>query len=338
MERVARDRIHSDSRFLLRRSARIWPLYFAVTGLYLLGCLGAHKTLRPLLADVFFLSNYLHCEVRGGWSLSTEEQFYIIAPLSLCLLRFIPRRMLVALPLLWLAVLPLLRYQALAAHPEKLVGDVIYFPFHLHSDGLAAGLVLSWVSIYCAKWWRSSQGVILVPVGISLAGIGLRLISKNTLSYTSLALIFAGLVLLGLRSSAANKLASWRGFFVIARLSFGAYLNHLALIELAPDVFSRCLRAFSSNPAVFAMVFLAVSGASLTLAFLTFALIERPFLLLRDDWVQARSRSENSRSSSQQSSSSPEAALLNLATHIGQSESRDLPAPVTSDELMKSHP
>ena len=61
--------------FMLRRTLRIWPLYFAtyIAALALLPHFGAAKQYG--WADVVFLVNYLdHGVVLGGWSLSTEEQ------------------------------------------------------------------------------------------------------------------------------------------------------------------------------------------------------------------------------------------------------------------------
>lgn len=70
-------------RFLLKRTLRIWPLYFAV--LLALAVLPLH--FRPTWPDFTFLSNYyfLGGYVRG-WSLSTEEQFYLLIPALFLLL------------------------------------------------------------------------------------------------------------------------------------------------------------------------------------------------------------------------------------------------------------
>jgi peptidoglycan/LPS O-acetylase OafA/YrhL len=270
-------------RFLLRRGLRIWPLYFATVLAYFLWSLYAGINLKPLLADVFFVSNYFHCRVKGGWSLSTEEQFYIAAPVLLYLFRFVPRRSLVLIPLLWMAILPMLRYHALAHAPGAALSDVIYSPFHLHSDGLAAGLVISWVSVFCKDWWASGRGALWIPAAIVVAGVALRVAGKDIFSYSALALIYGGFALFGLRIQLANRLTSWRGLFVISRLSYGTYLNHLALIEAVPQSWVRSIgSSFGSNPAAFAAAFALVCAVSLSLAFVTFALIERPALQWRE--------------------------------------------------------
>ncbi len=91
-----RDRYHSISlkAFYIRRSLRIWPLYYAVLGLYVLLVIFTEHD--PDRKRVFFvcLPSYLTYTYtwfgvwgRGpgaifnfGWSLSTEEQFYVFWP------------------------------------------------------------------------------------------------------------------------------------------------------------------------------------------------------------------------------------------------------------------
>ena len=65
--------------FVLRRGFRIWPLYF--TAALLSPILTATWSYR--WGDWVFLSNYVGGRIEGGWSLSTEEHFYIIAPILL---------------------------------------------------------------------------------------------------------------------------------------------------------------------------------------------------------------------------------------------------------------
>lgn len=276
-------------RFLLRRGLRIWPLYFTAVLGYFVWSLAAGLNLKPLLADVFFVSNYFHCRVKGGWSLSTEEQFYIAAPVLLFLFRFIRNRALVLIPVIWMIVLPLLRYLALARAPGLSVSDVIYSPIHLHSDGLAAGLILSWLSVFCPKWWSSGKAALWLPAVVIASGLALRFIGKDVFSYSALALIYGGAALFGLRVHAANRIASWRGLFVVSRLSYGMYLNHLVLIEAIPGAWVREIGLnFGTNPAAFAAAFLAVTAISLSIAFVTFAVIERPALLFRERLFKAR--------------------------------------------------
>jgi peptidoglycan/LPS O-acetylase OafA/YrhL len=70
------------SRFVLRRGFRIWPLYFffLVLVAFVLG--RGSLPFGRWWSDAVFLTNYFRNEgvILGGWSLCTEEQFYILAP------------------------------------------------------------------------------------------------------------------------------------------------------------------------------------------------------------------------------------------------------------------
>ncbi len=64
------------SAFVLRRGLRIWPLYYAMMLLFL--ALGSDKA--PSWPDWAMLSNYFQARYGRSWSLSTEEQFYLLMP------------------------------------------------------------------------------------------------------------------------------------------------------------------------------------------------------------------------------------------------------------------
>src|SRR6185503_14347995 len=119
-------------RFLFRRGMRIWPLYFAwVTFLAL--ALGKWHGIWP---DLTFLSNYVQGQVSGGWSLSTEEQFYLVVPLLLLGVQrtFGPRGQ-AWVPLVLLALMPVVR--AVTLHGSGEAGlEQIYGPIHTHCDAL----------------------------------------------------------------------------------------------------------------------------------------------------------------------------------------------------------
>lgn len=272
-------------RFLIKRGLRIWPLYFATVTGYLLWDIATQHGLEALRFDALFLSNYFNCQVKGGWSLSTEEQFYILFPLLLLLFRKLPAKTLVFIPVAWLFALPMFRHLALSARPGATPGDVIYSPFHTHSDGLAIGALIAWISVFFGHLWRSPcRKWSIAGFGISIA-VAMKMIGGTALSYTALGLIYGSLVLIGLHAPVLNRVASWRGFHVISRLSYGVYLNHLVIIEGLQSFMRRHVAPASTNPFVFIFTFLGLMGLSLITAFVTFSLIEKPFLNWRERWM-----------------------------------------------------
>ena len=276
-------------RFLLKRGFRIWPLYLSAVFAYFLWDCATHQSLLPLWSDLGYVSNYFHSRVKGGWSLSTEEQFYLLLPLVLLALKHVPIRWLFLLPVSWLALLPCLRAIQLAQHPGQPPGAVIFMPFHTHTDGLAAGLLLAWIAVVCNGWWNGSKGRLWLPLAIAATGLALRLTGAQVFSYTALALLYGALILVGVRRHRTVPLESWRGFHVLSRLSYGVYLNHLAIIESVAPYLSRHMAKLSSNLGVFSVTFVALWAASLALAFVTYSLIEKPFLDVRDRLLEAHS-------------------------------------------------
>ena len=275
-------------RFLLRRGLRIWPLYFAWVA-FLALALGKWHGLWP---DLVFLSNYLQGRVSGGWSLSTEEQFYLLVPLLLLAVqRVLGPRGQAWVPLVLLALMPVVRAVTLQGMGEAGF-DRIYGPIHTHCDGLLVGLFLAWVSVRRPTVlspehphpWRW-------PLVAILGGLVLREIDRPLFSFSGLGLIYGGIVALGLRAGPrVRQLTAWRGFHVLSRLSFGMYLNHFEVLpRLLPAITRPLVPMLGSGPLLAAVVFAAAVVASALVASVTFVLIEDPFLALRERW-EARHR------------------------------------------------
>jgi peptidoglycan/LPS O-acetylase OafA/YrhL len=281
-------------RFLLRRGLRIWPFYFAFLAWV---AVTSHKALVAYLPDLFFLSNYLPNQVSGGWSLSTEEQFYIFVPVLLLTAGlFVPVRRQYVVIVALLLMLPLVRYLTLVAHPGAFTPDMfrklIQLPFHTHSDGLLAGLLISWVSVLKPgflrplPFWRN----IILPSTMAVVGLALRSVNSRLFGFSALALIFGGLTVYVLRDrSAFTTLANRSGFYVLSRLSYGMYLNHFAVIAFAAPMIVAVTAHIGGYWSFFLGYPVAILAPMLVAA-VTFITIESPFLQLRDRWLASAKR------------------------------------------------
>ena len=297
-----RERLETGSvrfgQFILRRGFRIWPLYYFMLLAYAVtGYFDVNRW------DLLFLSNYRWGGFLRGWSLSTEEQFYIIVPLLLIATRRVRRPavyawgMLAILVAVWLS-----RWNALQEFTARgLTGrnltDALYSPLHLHCEPLLAGLAIALASVVRPHWFRVapdhrglSRAGLAVFVGASVLGIALRTLNKHIFPFTALGLIYGSLALwLMIDRSWVHRVASWRVFYPVSRLSYGMYLNHFYILPAMTAWSVAALRARgASEPVWFFGGLLTGVLTSMLAAAITFLLVERPFLLLRDRLLGTR--------------------------------------------------
>jgi peptidoglycan/LPS O-acetylase OafA/YrhL len=293
------------TRFIMRRGFRIWPLYFA----FLLGILLFSSSHAFRWPDWLFVSNYLAGALPGGWSLSTEEQFYISVPLLLVLFK---RRLGGAQ---WMGVLAGLLVLELLARKLTIDGlraqglegrdlaGAVQYQFHLHCEGLLVGLAIALASVWRPEWFRRTANAGFawtafgIFVGATALGLGLRWLDKNVFAMCALALMFGGFTLWALldRSLLSRPLAS-QVFYPISRLSYGMYLNHLFFMPALSATLTPLLVQRLGGGAFAFLIGLALSILiSMAIATVTFVLIEHPFLHLREQWLARRERARAAR-------------------------------------------
>jgi peptidoglycan/LPS O-acetylase OafA/YrhL len=278
-------------RFILRRGFRIWPLYYSFLLLALITNLIRSQPLTGFGFDLFFLSNYVgKTNVGGSWSLCIEEQFYIAFPLILWLgNRFVSVKHLAWIAAAWLVALPLFRARSFHLHQT-----VDGFLFQSHSDGLAIGLLIAWFVVFCPQWVRTPlRNNALVAGGLVVLAALLYQASRPIFNYSSIALLYGSCTLFLLRLPNPPAWFTWSGFYVISRLSYGIYLNHFLVLDYLPKAIMPYIGKGTMGFLLCWIICLLVSGF---VAFLTFAVIELPFLRLRESVYppsKQRSRIEN---------------------------------------------
>jgi peptidoglycan/LPS O-acetylase OafA/YrhL len=142
-------------RFYLKRALRIFPLYYVMLACCLAGSfLVIHPEIDDALGSlrenswvyVFFVSNHIipifgEALPSGNlvgmtWSLSTEEQYYLVWPILL----FFIRKRYMMLSLIPLCLLPFFRYHLFR---EGVASDVIYTSSFTHIDAILSGSLLA---------------------------------------------------------------------------------------------------------------------------------------------------------------------------------------------------
>lgn len=286
--------------FYMRRSLRIWPLYFAVLAVsfwfypelkYLLGQ-ATDMANRPLWY-VAFLSNfdsiYLHHAGLEGktsslvnitWSVAIEEQFYLIWPLLFVL---VPRRF---YPLAIGAVIvasTLFRYVHRADHA------VLYFHTLSVASDLAMGGLAAWYCHHSSRFLTLIENLPKLLIGLVYVLGFMHLLFRDML-YTTLemqafcrlthTLFFLFIILeQNFAHHSLVKLSLFRLISKAGKYTYGLYLLH----PIAIQVIDLSMR-LGVIPSAFARGLL-YAGTSFLLAFLlaygSYHYFETPFLKLK---------------------------------------------------------
>jgi len=266
--------------FYLRRTLRIFPLYYAVLVACLLIAPHFVETDPRILHEQGWLWTYttnINVLRHGGmiytsgwlslthfWSLAIEEQFYLVWPLLVYLL---PRRGLAAVAGLIVAGAPIARVLMLRGGVPP---DAVYEFTVSHLDALAVGALCA---VYRPVRWASwmiaiGAGGVLIVVGIAHR-FELDAYAVQTAGLSALAICFGGIVV------RASQGVRWLEHPVMVRVgmySYGIYVFHALLLPLY-----RWL--WSPNPIVFTIFVLV---ATTLVAAASWHLFERRFLVLKE--------------------------------------------------------
>jgi len=167
----------SLGRFFVRRGLKIYPAFyvFLLSTVALRLAWGRHLETSQILAELFFVQNYVHGVWNHTWSLAVEEHFYILLPLLLIVLlrRYRTRGdPFATLPIVCAALMAGLlglRIWNAATVPFDTATHV--FPTHLRIDSLMFGVLLSYWFHYHRDRFRSivmRHRTALTALGIAL--------------------------------------------------------------------------------------------------------------------------------------------------------------------------
>jgi peptidoglycan/LPS O-acetylase OafA/YrhL len=268
--------------FYARRCLRIWPLYYSLLFFMFvvvpfLRPSEAHVVFeersRPWWAYPLFLQNFLVAvptmatgPLGVTWSLAIEEQFYLVWP---WIVRFCNPIQLRRIAVGVICVSPLLRYYLSAHHV------IVYSNVFCRLDALMAGAFLALMirteefvpKTFVGRAW------ILLAVAAPLALISQRLNAEwIVLSFTALGSL--AFVYLAMFSSQPWLQAILRNRFLISTgtVSYGLYLLHKIPMDAVQSLHLDKFPLVSLLGSV---------AAALILAFLSWNVLEKPFLRLK---------------------------------------------------------
>jgi peptidoglycan/LPS O-acetylase OafA/YrhL len=275
---IPRGRVLFD--FYIRRILRIWPAYYFV--LIAAVVLGATSVERTFAWHAFYSTNILvflesdWYPVMTGhlWTLSVEEQFYLVLPLVVL---FVPRK----------ALMPLLIGSIAVAVFSRGVVCLLgvrrdFFPVLpiAQLDALGGGALLALVQHQKQRInWKRLLAWSLPPA--------ILLDIFHTYSAVHFTFVTAAYVLpmVAVVSAADAGISGWPGkvlssplLVTMGRISYGIYLYHLFIAAGADSFMTRTGEVpFAPGPARF----LVLSSLTILTAIVSWLLIERPALSLR---------------------------------------------------------
>jgi peptidoglycan/LPS O-acetylase OafA/YrhL len=309
---------HFFRNFYIRRSLRIFPVYYIFwIALLLLTPILHIAWNRYLIAQAGYAGNFFYAGAKLGhhaapgfipfvtsrhphelrfinagafWTLCVEEQFYLVWPLVIWLVR--SRQVLLRICILAIIALPIIRLLYFLRFPENVAAGQLFFNSFFRFDTLLVGAAV-------ALWLRETRlsantvrkGSIVVACAAPLLLAFLYSLERThdplntnldpvvaTIGYTLIALAAAALLLLAIQpSSLLSRFLQRRPLVALGRISYGMYLFH-ALPELH---FQAEGQRFINDHVGFLLPVVAFVY-TLTCAKLSFRFIESPFLRLKD--------------------------------------------------------
>lgn len=269
--------------FYLRRVLRIWPLYFFF--LLILAPLvrtvipGDVLPARDAVAFTLLVGNwafvawgYAHSIVGPLWSVSVEEQFYLVWP---PLLRRFSGHLAGALLAVWLVAIATRTALVLtgAVHPQIWCNTIA------HLDPIACGGLLAVVfrNRNIAPRMGLRVGLVCCGVGIfALAGhFGDFSGPRALLTYPAVALASCGLIVASLRPRTdLTRYSMVRPILYLGKISYGLYVFHLMFITLLGV-------GAAHVPGRRVWLICAAFLCSVAAAALSYQVLEKPFLGLK---------------------------------------------------------
>jgi len=301
-------------KFLIRRSLRIWPLYYLIViavfilpydfkqnaGLHMVG--GGYDL--DWRFSFTFLENYkmylLDLPVKTTplnvfWSLCIEEHFYL---LWLVALFFIPVKhmkkfFIAGFMIAWISriIAPMI-FESNRIDTNDLFTNFDYFT--------SGGLLGFWVAKdYSAVSSRIQRIPVWLKYGILALILSMVVFQKDVLPYntesvffifrsTIIALFFTLLIAVFIPSKSAIKIKS-PILSYLGKISYGLYVYHMIWIHV---VFQYCLdnNIKIDNWSILGIyIFITLSG-SILVSILSFHLFEQPFLTLREKITRKSNR------------------------------------------------
>jgi peptidoglycan/LPS O-acetylase OafA/YrhL len=304
----SRNESHYYRRFYIRRALRLFPVFYGVCLVVLLLAPLLHVQWRwAYLAVLFYGTNIvlpLHSSpdpvgpvrITHLWSLAVEEQFYLLWPFAVHLLK--TREKVLRLSIGVIIVAFAARVVALYA---GVPATVIYWELPTRMDSLAVGAALALLLRGPRKdFWESIARSSLVPLWLTVLLIG---VYEHGLDHLNPVTIVAGYTLLAF-ASASLIAEALRPFSRVAlifnnsvlrflgKISYGLYVYHLLIWTGAKPVFAFLQLRLRSQLAAGIGIYVVFLGGTVLFSYLSYRFYELRFLRLKDKLAPAPAKAQ----------------------------------------------
>jgi len=242
-------------QFYARRFLRIFPLYYFVLAVAALLDLGEVRDtivwhLTYASNFLFAMQGYFGRVTAHFWSLSVEEQFYILWP---AVILFAPERLLPTIIVAVIAIGPAFR---LIGYYLGFNGIALYTVTLASLDTLGLGALLAYCSYHVSENPKLIRNLHQASRWLGLPGLILLLLLQTLESYELIspvmknmwfieplpwALLFVWLIHRAASGyhGIVGKILELKPIVYIGKISYGIYVYHLFIVALAPTVLSQ---------------------------------------------------------------------------------------------------
>ena len=290
--------------FYIRRVLRIFPLYYLCLILFLIVL---PKTTIQLDVQYYidhqvwlwtYLQNWIYTFQSPGqtnalnhlWSLAVEEQFYLLWPLAVLLIRK-PGYLLIFISLVLVAVLGLRLFVWM-----NQISDLAYFNLYTFTriDGICIGCMIALLQRVKSNFLQHNKAIVV----LFFAGLNFGFYYVNRLyqfafpylalvGYTTFAMMFGLLVneAVTRQSKLINFLFNIPLLKFFGKISYGFYVFHWPVYLLLFPYLLPWMSKFISGALLQFLVSVVATLAAIGISWLSYQYYEKYFLKLKDKFV-----------------------------------------------------
>lgn len=288
---------HNDSinilYFMIRRSFRIWPLYFLIIGVtpFLVAWLGVEKP--EYWSNILFINNFRAIETglwtypfSHFWSIAIEEHFYLIWPF---IVAFTPKNKMLSVS--YILILTSIVFRLYFSFTTENSYGWIYLHTLSRMDVLIIGGIIAYY--YSEKPFevKLSYTVRLLLIAILIISLSIEQYSNWETQFMAgfkkyFYIILIGLIMLDYNFNSALKyrLSNFSIFNYLGKVSYGIYMYHNVLSVI---IIKKVMYRIESESSL--IFFMLMISFSILVPIISYELFEKHFLKIASRYRIMRS-------------------------------------------------